>query len=34
MAQYYDKTWGTLAQSKIKMVQYCESVVALLDIGS
>ena len=34
MAQYYDKTWATLAQSKIKMGQCCSLVVAVLDVGS
>ena len=34
VAQCYDKTWATLAQSKIKLGQYCQLVVALLDVGS
>ena len=32
--QCHDNTWATLAQSKIKLGQYCQLVVALLDVGS
>ena len=34
VAQCYGNTWATLAQSKIKLGQYCQLVVALLDVGS
>ena len=34
VAQCYDNTWATLVQSKIKLGQYCQLVVALLDVGS